>query len=64
MGNEDGTVSVYNAVDLNPICKIWLKVVVLKAHEKGITKLLWYEENSILVTAGKDEKIKWWHFPK
>ncbi|CAD8049374.1 unnamed protein product [Paramecium sonneborni] len=57
IGNDDGTVTIYNALDLQP-------QYVLKAHEKAITKLIWQESTQILITGGKDEFIKWWHFPK
>ncbi|KAM3133073.1 WD repeat and FYVE domain-containing protein 2 [Paramecium bursaria] len=57
VGNDDGTITIYNAIDLQPI-------YVLKAHEGAVTKLQWFEESQILMTGGKDKKLKWWQFPK
>lgn len=37
---------------------------MLKAHSKAITKLFWHEDQNVLITASKDQKIKWWSFPK
>ena len=36
---------------------------VLQAHAGPITQLTWDEEKQILITCGKDKKIKFWRFP-
>jgi WD40 repeat protein len=36
---------------------------VLKAHDKPITKMQWFDANSILMTGSKDKSIKAWKFP-
>jgi WD40 repeat protein len=35
----------------------------MKAHDEDITKLVWVEEDQILMTSGKDKLIKVWKLP-
>jgi len=55
-GNGDGTVTFWNAKKATPI-------YVIPAHTDAITKLQWFESSSMLVTAGKDKKIKFYQLP-
>jgi WD40 repeat protein len=37
---------------------------VFKAHEGPVTRLIWYEDDSTLMSGGKDKIIKAWKMPK
>jgi WD40 repeat protein len=54
--NADGTVTFWNAKKAAPI-------YLLSAHADHVTKLQWFESKSLLVTGGKDKKIKFFQLP-
>jgi len=55
-GNDDGTVTFWNAKKASPI-------YVLSTHGEAITKLQWFEGKSLLLTGGKDKKIRFYQLP-
>jgi len=55
-GNDDGTVTFWNAKKASPI-------YVLMAHAEAVTKMQWIESKGVLVTAGKDKKIRFYQLP-
>jgi WD40 repeat protein len=55
-GNGDGTVTFWNA-------KQAAQIYQLAAHEGAVTKLQWHESKSLLLTGGKDKKIKFYQLP-
>ncbi|CAD8072972.1 unnamed protein product [Paramecium sonneborni] len=57
IGNEDGTISIWNVQDLQPF-------YVFKAHSKGVNMIIWNEDKSLLLTGSDDETLKQWYFPK
>ncbi|CAD8162927.1 unnamed protein product [Paramecium pentaurelia] len=57
IGNEDGTISIWNVQDLQPF-------YVFKAHSKGVNKIIWNENQSLLMSGSDDESLKQWYFPK
>ena len=65
VGNEDGTVTVWDAKKKAPICIYDKKLLdIWKAHNEDITKLVWLESSQTLLTGGKDKSIKVWKLPE
>jgi len=56
-GTEDGVLTFWDAKDVNPL-------FALKAHEGGVTRLQWMENERILISAGKDKKLSFYEIPK
>jgi WD40 repeat protein len=55
-GNGDGSITFWNAKRASPI-------YVLTAHTEAITKMQWYESKGMLVTGGKDKRIRFYQLP-
>jgi WD40 repeat protein len=55
-GGEDGTLTFWDASKVSP-------VYAMKAHTEGICKLQWIENQNVLMTAGKDKKLRFYKLP-
>ena len=66
VGNQDGTITFWNATKATPICKNLVKKLVktlkkidaLKAHESDITHMQWFEKDRLMITSAKEKCIK------
>eukprot|EP00828_Plagiopyla_frontata_P039391 TRINITY_DN517_c0_g1_i2.p1 TRINITY_DN517_c0_g1~~TRINITY_DN517_c0_g1_i2.p1 ORF type:complete len:317 (-),score=57.95 TRINITY_DN517_c0_g1_i2:63-1013(-) len=56
VGNEDGTITFWNAKKAKPF-------FVLKAHDDAVTQLFYNEAKQLLISSGKDKKLKFWKLP-
>ncbi|CAD8136025.1 unnamed protein product [Paramecium octaurelia] len=57
IGNSDGTITIWSAKDCSPIKEY-------QVHQDEITKMIWNEDASILMTSSKDKTIKIICLPK
>ena len=66
-GNQDGTVTFWDARNAEPICKshfifLFAELIalldVMHAHQEALTQIVWLEKLHLLLTASKDRKVK------
>mmetsp|Transcript_12059 Transcript_12059/g.17612 ORF Transcript_12059/g.17612 Transcript_12059/m.17612 type:complete len:471 (+) Transcript_12059:6-1418(+) len=57
LGNNEGTVSVYDLRDGNLISS-W------KAHQESVLCLYWIQEEQVLVSSGNESYLKFWNLPE